>query len=227
MCRYATHAFALFVTAGTCLSAHAQVSLVSQNRYVRVFDQDQPSATDFGQYDAFDQETIDVGTFGPSPVTISATQSSEFVGTQWTGSGAVSLSGDLSGGGAPFTFEAQSFIDVVFDVSSTIDANLAASADFMTGVEIEGDVLLVDITGGGFNPIAGISFDLASPVNTDVTLAPGQYRFLAFMDALPQNDYIGTVNGSFAYDFSLTFVPAPASTVLLGLGGLFATRRRR
>ena len=216
-----------FFVAGSALSASAQVSLVSQDRFVRVFGQDQASATDFGPYSAFDQDTIDIGTFGSSPVTITAEQDSEFVGNVWTGNGSVSLSGSDAGGRGSFTFEARSYIDVVFDVSSSVDANLQASAAFMTGIEIEGDVLLVDITGGGFNPVAGVSFDLASPIDSTVTLNPGQYRFLAFMDALPQNDYIGTINGSFGFDFNLTFVPAPASLTLLGLGGLAATRRRR
>lgn len=211
-------------------AASAQVSLVSQNRYVMLQDIFDTPAPDFGQYDASMNTTIDLINSGmtiPTQIEFTVTQSSELIGNQWTGSGAISMVGDVLFDTLPFHVRAQSFLDVVFDVGSPVDVNLQASAAFMTGVDFEGDVLLVDVTGGAFNPVAGITHEFTSPVNADLTLAPGQYRFLAFMDLLPTGDYIGPDNGSFGFDFSLTFVPAPASAALLGLGGLGLVRRRR
>ena len=208
-----------------CLPVNAEsVQLLSQNRFVRARDQDIPPADGFGLYDASDTFVYDGYDHWPYEVDITAFQTSEFEGDVWTGSGGILVEG-IPSDVEFLTFFADSYISVDFEVLETTNAHLNVYAEFNSASGIYSEVYILDITD---TPqwVIGTDDDPNGFLDTDVTLTPGTYQFVAYTTAPQMDYYFGALPFLSNYDFTFT-VPAPSSALLLGAGILLPRRKRR
>lgn len=180
----------------------------------------------------------------PTPLTgiheASAMGMFEAVGNEWTGSGSlfaaladgIDPALDVPGTGvgsstfirSTATFTLADATPVLINASATVDFDGPDDAFDLDGLFLGFD--RDDGTDVFDAELIGFSTSGTQTLNQQIVLPAGSYSFAAFANAAAV-ETVDVQSIDVNFDFSITFIPTPATASLLGLACLAATRRRR